>query len=213
MPQGLVRNRKAYLYMLCYTTPLAAEAAAEYGALHREVTLKHAVPAVQAYKAAAVVIIKEYLVSADSAEVAEALKELGQPSLQHVFVKQARLRAEALFLSLRNVNGLGLLWQASRLPSLCGVYKSFAGMALLGIFTHIWHCAGKHTGHRRSRRSTVEAGLLRMQYFMRRPSCWRWTGRAGSAKWCLCCLRTCIPRCCPRRRSARASPQSCSLVR
>ena len=44
--------------------------------------------ALQAYKAAAVGIIKEYMASADVAEVAEALKELGQPDLQHIFVKQ-----------------------------------------------------------------------------------------------------------------------------
>ena len=43
---------------------------------------------VQAYKATAIGIIKEYMASTDSAEVAEALKELGQPDLQHVFVKQ-----------------------------------------------------------------------------------------------------------------------------
>jgi len=44
----------------------------------------------QAYKAAAVIIIKEYIVSADTAEVAEALKELDQAKLQHIFVKQVR---------------------------------------------------------------------------------------------------------------------------
>ena len=48
--------------------------------------------ALQAYKAAAIGIIKEYMASADSAEVAEALKELGQPDLQHIFVKQVRPR-------------------------------------------------------------------------------------------------------------------------
>ena len=41
--------------------------------------------ALQAYKAAAIGIIKEYMVSADTTEVAEALKELGQPDLQHIF--------------------------------------------------------------------------------------------------------------------------------
>ena len=45
---------------------------------------------VQAYKAAAIEIVKEYMASADTAEVAEALKELGHPDLQHIFVKQVR---------------------------------------------------------------------------------------------------------------------------
>lgn len=45
---------------------------------------------VQAYKAAAIGIIKEYMASADTAEVTEALEELGQPELQHIFVKQVR---------------------------------------------------------------------------------------------------------------------------
>ena len=44
----------------------------------------------QAYKAAAIEIVREYMASADLAEVAEALRELGQPALQHIFVKQVR---------------------------------------------------------------------------------------------------------------------------
>ena len=42
----------------------------------------------QAYKAAAIGIVKEYMASADLGEVAEALTELSQPALQHIFVKQ-----------------------------------------------------------------------------------------------------------------------------
>lgn len=39
---------------------------------------------------AAIEIIKEYMASADLGEVAEALMELSQPALQHIFVKQVR---------------------------------------------------------------------------------------------------------------------------
>ena len=42
----------------------------------------------QAYKASAIGIVREYMASSDSAEVAEALKELAHPDLQHIFVKQ-----------------------------------------------------------------------------------------------------------------------------
>ncbi|CAL5223519.1 g6048 [Coccomyxa viridis] len=50
-------------------------------------------PETKAYKAAAIGIIKEYMASADTAEVTEALEELGQPELQHIFVKQAIMLA------------------------------------------------------------------------------------------------------------------------
>lgn len=44
----------------------------------------------QAFKHSAVGILREYFLSADTAEVATALTELGKPDLHHIFVKQVR---------------------------------------------------------------------------------------------------------------------------
>lgn len=45
----------------------------------------------QAYKKAVIEVLKEYFASADCSEVATALGELGNPDLQHIFVKQVIL--------------------------------------------------------------------------------------------------------------------------
>ena len=42
----------------------------------------------QAYKQSAVGILREYFLSADTAEVATAFTELGKPDMHHIFVKQ-----------------------------------------------------------------------------------------------------------------------------
>ena len=68
----------------------------------------------QAYKAAAIELVKEYMASSDIAEVAEALKELGQPEMQHIFVKQVRGRLQATALPGRFTTSMRALYGTTR---------------------------------------------------------------------------------------------------
>ena len=74
----------------------------------------------QAYKAAAIGIVREYMASSDSAEVAEALKELTHPDLQHMFVKQ---------VSDRHASSRGPHESANMLPIAAKHVASGFGMA------------------------------------------------------------------------------------
>ena len=51
----------------------------------------------QAFKQSSVGILREYFLSADTAEVATAFTELGKPDLHHIFVKQVCALLQRVF--------------------------------------------------------------------------------------------------------------------
>ena len=78
----------------------------------------------QAFKQSAVGILREYFLSADTAEVATAFTELGKPDMHHIFVKQVCASYQRLLI----------YYQAGVIPHLEGPWWLSRSCLLSG-----WH--------------------------------------------------------------------------